>query len=110
MKDGPWLVFRILQVADEHHLKIVTIKDLIEYRGGPEKLVTRLASAEASDAIRPLSIFICSGTMSTDSARGAGQRGREGEEPVLVRVHSEVPHGDVFGSLRCDCVRSLRTR
>jgi 3,4-dihydroxy 2-butanone 4-phosphate synthase/GTP cyclohydrolase II len=26
-----------------------------------------------------------------------------GEEPVLVRVHSECLTGDIFGSLRCDC-------
>jgi 3,4-dihydroxy 2-butanone 4-phosphate synthase / GTP cyclohydrolase II len=26
-----------------------------------------------------------------------------GDEPVLVRVHSECLTGDVFGSLRCDC-------
>ena len=27
----------------------------------------------------------------------------QGEEDVLVRVHSECLTGDVFGSLRCDC-------
>jgi 3,4-dihydroxy 2-butanone 4-phosphate synthase/GTP cyclohydrolase II len=30
-----------------------------------------------------------------------------GDEPVLVRVHSECLTGDVFGSLRCDCGNQL---
>jgi 3,4-dihydroxy 2-butanone 4-phosphate synthase/GTP cyclohydrolase II len=35
--------------------------------------------------------------------------GKLGNEPVLVRVHSECLTGDVFGSLRCDCGRQLKT-
>src|SRR5437867_6100448 len=31
-----------------------------------------------------------------------------GEEPVLVRLHSECLTGDVLGSLRCDCGDQLR--
>ncbi|MDQ0381094.1 3,4-dihydroxy-2-butanone-4-phosphate synthase [Amycolatopsis thermophila] len=31
-----------------------------------------------------------------------------GDEPVLVRVHSECATGDLFGSLRCDCGEQLR--
>ena len=30
-----------------------------------------------------------------------------GDEPVLVRVHSECMTGDVFGSCRCDCGEQL---
>lgn len=32
-----------------------------------------------------------------------------GDEPVLVRVHSECFTGDVLGSLRCDCGPQLHT-
>ena len=31
-----------------------------------------------------------------------------GDEPVLVRVHSECLTGDVFGSARCDCGSQLQ--
>jgi len=31
-----------------------------------------------------------------------------GDEPVLVRVHSECLTGDVFGSCRCDCGEQLQ--
>jgi 3,4-dihydroxy 2-butanone 4-phosphate synthase/GTP cyclohydrolase II len=32
-----------------------------------------------------------------------------GDEPVLVRVHSECLTGDAFGSQRCDCGQQLQT-
>jgi 3,4-dihydroxy 2-butanone 4-phosphate synthase/GTP cyclohydrolase II len=31
-----------------------------------------------------------------------------GDEPVLVRVHSECVTGDVFGSVKCDCGPQLQ--
>ena len=34
--------------------------------------------------------------------------GEIGEEPILVRVHSECFTGDVLGSLRCDCREQLQ--
>ncbi|MDD5730938.1 MAG: GTP cyclohydrolase II, partial [Candidatus Omnitrophica bacterium] len=34
--------------------------------------------------------------------------GEPGNEPMLVRVHSECLTGDVFGSLRCDCGKQLK--
>lgn len=33
----------------------------------------------------------------------------EGNDPVLVRVHSECLTGDIFGSRRCDCGQQLQT-
>jgi 3,4-dihydroxy 2-butanone 4-phosphate synthase/GTP cyclohydrolase II len=37
-----------------------------------------------------------------------GHAGRfEGDDPVLVRVHSECLTGDTFGSQRCDCQQQL---
>jgi len=32
----------------------------------------------------------------------------EGDEPVLIRLHSECFTGDLLGSLRCDCGQQLR--
>ena len=38
---------------------------------------------------------------------GGGRAGQVGDEPVLVRVHSECITGDVLGSQRCDCGAQL---
>src|SRR5712692_7163455 len=46
-----------------------------------------------------ISVFRFDGTEVVALARGDV----DGEEPVLVRLHSECLTGDVLGSLRCDC-------
>ena len=51
-----------------------------------------------------ISVFRFDGTEVVALARGDVQ----GDEPVLVRLHSECLTGDVLGSLRCDCGDQLR--
>lgn len=92
------------QFAVEHGLRIVTIADVISYRLRKERLVRRAAQARLpsvyggefrtivyeNDVDQALHVALIKGDV-------------EGDEPVLVRVHSECLTGDVFGSLRCDC-------
>jgi 3,4-dihydroxy 2-butanone 4-phosphate synthase/GTP cyclohydrolase II len=93
--------------ADEHHLAMVSIADLIAYRRRSDKLVERVASARV-----PLRYgdYTAHGYASTyDVAEHIafvfGDLG-DGED-VLLRVHSECLIGDAFGSLRCDCGAKL---
>ncbi len=95
--------------AKEHDLKIVTIKDLIQFRLANEKLVRRAAIAKmptlAGGDFRAIvfendidgvdHIALVKGEINSD-------------EPVLVRVHSECLTGDAFGSARCDCGEQLQ--
>jgi len=95
--------------ASEHGLKIISIKDLIEYRMHRERLVERTGETRM-----PLRI----GGEFTAYTYGNALNGDthiafvKGEilpgDPVLVRVHSECLTGDVFGSMRCDCGEQLR--
>lgn len=97
------------KVAKEHGLKIVTIQDLIEYRRRNEKLVTHLTTADMPTRNGGFKLHLFSndidGTIHVALVRGE----IEGDEPILVRVHSECLTGDVFGSLRCDCGPQLET-
>ena len=52
-----------------------------------------------------VSVFRFDGTEVVALARGDV----DGEEPVLVRLHSQCLTGDVLGSLRCDCGEQLRS-
>ncbi len=93
----------------EHHIPIITIKDLISYRLLHERLVRKVAEADLpsefgdgfkviafeNDVDNATHLALVKGTISP-------------EEPVLVRVHSECLTGDTFGSLRCDCGRQLQ--
>ncbi len=91
------------KVADEHNLKIVTIKDLIEYRRKTEKLVTRLASAALPTRFGVFELHLFENDIDGQLHVALVKGNVKGDEPVLVRVHSECLTGDVFGSLRCDC-------
>ncbi len=95
--------------AAQHGLKILTIRDLVEYRMRHERLVRRAAIttlptrtagtftavAYTSDVDPHPHLALVKGTI--DPA-----------QPVLVRAHSECLTGDVFGSERCDCGEQLQ--
>lgn len=103
--DGTMLrIPKLLEFAERHGLRIVTIADLIAYRRKTEKLVRQIAGPiqfptkhgefalyayEPSVEQTPY-IAIVKGDVCTD-------------DPVLVRVHSSCLTGDLIGSLRCDC-------
>jgi 3,4-dihydroxy 2-butanone 4-phosphate synthase/GTP cyclohydrolase II len=94
--------------AAGHGLKIVSIKQLIEYRMRRERMVKRGVGAKMP--LRGAGDFTAYAYTNelngeTHIALVKGEIGPD--EPVLVRVHSECLTGDVFGSLRCDCGEQL---
>ncbi|MEA2256422.1 MAG: 3,4-dihydroxy 2-butanone 4-phosphate synthase / cyclohydrolase [Solirubrobacteraceae bacterium] len=93
----------------KHHLKMVTIADLIAYRRRNDKLVERVVSTRLPTTFGD---FDAVGYRSTldDKHHVALVKGEvSGVEDVLVRVHSECLTGDVFHSLRCDCGEQLES-
>ncbi|MGH7542300.1 MAG: bifunctional 3,4-dihydroxy-2-butanone-4-phosphate synthase/GTP cyclohydrolase II [Gemmatimonadota bacterium] len=99
---------RLLEIAREHGLGIITIEDLIVYRRLKEKLVVRLAETPLPTRYGEFRLILY-GTTINDEHHVALVRGPlEGKEDVLVRVHSSCFTGDVLGSLRCDCGDQLQ--
>jgi 3,4-dihydroxy 2-butanone 4-phosphate synthase/GTP cyclohydrolase II len=97
----------LVRVAKQHGLKLISIRDLIEYRRRSEQLVRRVADATIPT---PDGTFQAYAYESEVDARVhvAMVLGDVGDgERILVRVHSECLTGDVFGSLRCDCGAQL---
>ncbi|MEE9269655.1 MAG: bifunctional 3,4-dihydroxy-2-butanone-4-phosphate synthase/GTP cyclohydrolase II [Candidatus Krumholzibacteria bacterium] len=100
---------RLGRIAVEHNLKIVTIQALIEYRRRTEKLVSRTAHTELPTRYGTFTLYLYKSEID-DARHVALVRGDiGGDEPTLVRVHSECLTGDVFGSMRCDCGSQLGT-
>ena len=93
----------LVPFAKEHGLMMTSIADLIRYRRQNEKLVRRIAEARIPTRWGDFTCYayesVLDGEQHIAMVRGAVQ----GEENVLVRVHSECLTGDVFGSMRCDC-------
>ncbi len=95
--------------AAEHGLKIVSIKDLIEYRMHRERLVERTGETRMPLRIGGDFTACTYGNALNGDTHIAFVKGEiRPEDPVLVRVHSECLTGDVFGSMRCDCGEQLR--
>ena len=94
---------RLREIAEEFDLKILTIKDLIEYRQHHEKLVERNIDVPLPTRWGTFKLYHYTTTLSNQEHIALVKGEINSKEPVLVRVHSECLTGDVFGSMRCDC-------
>ena len=98
---------QLVEIAKEHDMKIISIKDLIEYRLKQESLVEK---GEEVDMPTEHGHFrlIPFRQKSNGLEHVALIKGEWNEdEPILVRVHSSCMTGDIFGSQRCDCGAQL---
>jgi 3,4-dihydroxy 2-butanone 4-phosphate synthase / GTP cyclohydrolase II len=91
----------------EHGLKMIAVSDLIEYRRRHEELVERVSSVRLPTAHGEFTAVAFREKLSGEHHVALVKGEVEGEENVLVRVHSECLTGDVFHSLRCDCGEQL---
>ncbi|WP_062236738.1 bifunctional 3,4-dihydroxy-2-butanone-4-phosphate synthase/GTP cyclohydrolase II [Fictibacillus sp. FJAT-27399] len=91
------------EIAREHDLKFITIKDLIHYRNQKEKLVAKEVEIKLPTEYGEFTAIAFTNLID-DKEHVALVKGTiDPDQPVLVRVHSECLTGDVFGSRRCDC-------
>ena len=95
------------EIAKKFNLKIVSIKDLIEYRLKKDSLIEEIVRVELPTKYGNFKLvaFNEKSTQREHLAliKGEWQKG----EPVLTRVHSSCFTGDILGSLRCDCGEQL---
>jgi len=94
---------KLVQIAEEHGLRILTIQALIEHRQNTEKLVEHRCSTilPTHHGTFTLHLYqnLVDGSQHVALVKGELDTG----DPTIVRVHSECLTGDLFGSLRCDC-------
>ncbi len=93
--------------AREHDLRIITIEDLIHYRRKKERLVHEVSRAKLPTPYGEFDIITFQSDISPEYHVALSLGDISGEEPVLVRVHSECLTGDALHSLRCDCGQQL---
>ncbi len=92
----------LLAFAEHHAVKLVTIKDLIQYRLVRETFVKQSGSARLPTIFGNFEVRVFENALD-GSTHVALVKGHIDESPILVRVHSGCLTSDVFGSLRCDC-------
>ena len=99
----------LIPYCEQHEIKMITVEDLIEYRRQTEKLVERMTSVRLPTAYGDFTAVAFRETLTGKHHVALVKGDVDGEEDVLVRVHSECLTGDVFHSLRCDCGDQLDT-
>lgn len=90
-------------IAKKHGLRLISIQDLIKYRNEREKLVHRAAEVRMPTEFGEFKAVAYTNDVDDKEHLALVKGTISGDEPVLVRVHSECLTGDVFHSLRCDC-------
>ena len=93
----------------EHGLLLSSIAQLIEYRRHNERLVERMGEANVPTEFGTFNCVAYKSTIDNIEHLAFVKGTITGDEPILVRVHSECLTGDVFGSRRCDCGPQLAT-
>ncbi len=91
------------KIAAAHKMKMITVKDLIEYRMQREKLVKKVVSTSLPTKYGTFEVHLYASATDQKDHIALVKGTISSEQPTLVRVHSECLTGDVFGSLRCDC-------
>ncbi len=97
----------LLEIAQKFSLKIISIKDLIDYRLRIDSLIEELVRVDMPTKYGHFTLVAfkekTTGAEHLALIKGSWQKG----EPVLTRVHSSCFTGDILGSFRCDCGEQL---
>lgn len=98
----------LIKVAERFNLKLITIKDLIEYRLKTESLIRRIISVEMPTKHGNFELIAFEQKDNGQEHLVLKKGTWDPNEPVLVRVHSSCITGDIFHSMRCDCGEQLQ--
>ncbi|GAX36417.1 bifunctional 3,4-dihydroxy-2-butanone-4-phosphate synthase/GTP cyclohydrolase II [Nodularia sp. NIES-3585] len=100
---------QLMDYAQHHQLKIISIADLISYRLQHDRLVYREVVTKLPSQFGQFDIYAYRHTLDNTEhvAIVKGDPANFGDEAVMVRMHSECLTGDALGSLRCDCRMQL---
>jgi 3,4-dihydroxy 2-butanone 4-phosphate synthase/GTP cyclohydrolase II len=90
-------------IAKKFDFKIISIKDLIEYRIKRDSLIEEIVRVDMPTKYGHFKLVAFQEKNSANEHLALIKGAWKPEEPVLVRVHSSCFTGDILGSLRCDC-------
>jgi 3,4-dihydroxy 2-butanone 4-phosphate synthase / GTP cyclohydrolase II len=94
-------------IARNFDLKVISIRDLIEYRLTTDSLIEEIVRVDMPTKYGHFKLIAFKEKNSRNEHLALIKGQWEPGEPVLVRVHSSCFTGDILGSLRCDCGEQL---
>ena len=93
----------LIEIAKKFDFKIISIKDLIEYRIKRDSLIDEIVRVDMPTKYGHFKLVAFQEKNSSNEHLALIKGSWNANEPVLVRVHSSCFTGDILGSLRCDC-------
>ena len=98
---------QLIAVAKKFEFKIISIKDLIEFRIKRDSLIEEVVRVEMPTKYGDFKLVAFREKYSSNEHLALVKGEWQKDEPVMVRVHSSCFTGDILGSLRCDCGEQL---
>jgi len=98
----------LVKIAQKFNLKLVTIKDLIEYWMKHESLIQREIVVQMPTRHGHFDLYAFRQKDTGQEHLALVKGNWDKNEPILVRVHSSCVTGDIFHSMRCDCGDQLQ--
>lgn len=99
---------QLQEIASRHDLKIISIKDLIEWRMSRERIIQREMTVKLPSRYGTFDV-IAYRQLTTHDIHLAFTMGEIVEDPMLVRVHSSTETGDILGILFDDYGEQLQS-
>jgi 3,4-dihydroxy 2-butanone 4-phosphate synthase / GTP cyclohydrolase II len=97
------------EIAKKFDLKLISIKDLIEYRLKTDSLIEEIVRVDMPTKYGNFKLIAFNEKGTTNEHLALIKGEWQKDEPVLVRVHSSCFTGDILGSMRCDCGEQLHS-
>ena len=100
---------QLIVFCHAHDLKMLTVAELIRYRMAHERYVRRVGEAMLPTQYGDFRMIAYQSEVDGGESHIALVKGdvHNGQEPVLVRMHSHCLVGDVFGATWCECHRNI---
>jgi 3,4-dihydroxy 2-butanone 4-phosphate synthase / GTP cyclohydrolase II len=98
---------QLREVAKKFDFRIISIKDLIEYRIKRDSLIEEVVQVDMPTKYGSFKLAAFREKHSSNEHLALIKGEWQKDEPVMVRVHSSCFTGDILGSLRCDCGEQL---
>src|SRR3989344_407167 len=97
------------EFAQKHHLKIISIADLIAYRMKTECFIENVVESRLPTEYGEFRLIAFKNNVNNTDELALVKGDIKNKKDIVVRVHSECITSEVFGSLRCDCDEQLHT-
>ena len=97
----------LMEIAKKFDFKIISIKDLIEYRIKRDSLIDEIVRVDMPTKFGHFKLVAFQEKNSSNEHLALIKGTWKPDEPVMVRVHSSCFTGDILGSMRCDCGEQL---